>query len=313
MTTSNLGMTELVANQSQPHVPINTALRKLDATVQLVVLSFLNTPPGSPAQADRYVVDTAPTGAWVGHEDEIAFYDEGAWVYIAPQPGWTLFDQGTGARYTYGEGSPTGWDIWLGPIGPAGVAGAAGTNGATGATGPAGTTAGRHAVYVPAAAMTPSVSGGCAAHTTIAIAANRPDCQSLDFDATTQEYAQFSVRMPKLWNEGSVTFAPVWSHPSTATNFGVVWDLQAVALSNDDPLDSAYGTAQTSSDTGGTTNDLYVGPESSAITVGGTPAAEDMVFFRVSRVTGSGSDTMAVDARLHGLTIYMTTDAETDA
>jgi hypothetical protein len=93
----------------------------------------------------------------------------------------------------------------------------------------------------------------------------------------------------------------------------VVWDLQGVAVSNDDAIATAYGTAQTSTDTGGTTNDLYASPETAAITIAGTPAAEDMVFFRLSRVTGNGSDTLAVDARLHGVTLYVTTAASTDA
>jgi hypothetical protein len=174
-------------------------------------------------------------------------------------------------------------------------------------------TVGRHAIYVAAGSISPSVTGGCAALAKIASAANQPDIVTLDFDATTQEYAQFSVVMPKKWNEGTVTFVPHWSHAATTTNFGVVWDLQAVAVSNDDAIAVAFGTAQTSTDTGGTTNDLYTGPESSAITIAGTSAAEDMVFFRLSRVTGNGSDTMAIDARLHGITLYITTAAETDA
>jgi hypothetical protein len=180
--------------------------------------------------------------------------------------------------------------------------------------GTAGTgTTGKHGIYIAAGSMRPSATGGCAALAGIASAANQPDIVTLDFDATTQEYAQFGVRMPKSWNEGTVTFAPIWSHAATTTNFGVVWDLQAVAVSDDDAIAVAFGTAQTSTDTGGTTNDVYIGPESSAITVAGTPAAEDMVFFRLSRVTGSGSDTMAIDARLHGITLYITTDAENDA
>jgi hypothetical protein len=171
---------------------------------------------------------------------------------------------------------------------------------------------GRHMVPINAAAMAPSSSGGCAALATVASAANQPDIVSLDFDATTQEYAQFAIPMPESWDEGTITFAPVWSHAATTTNFGVVWDLQAVAISNDDGIAVAYGTAQTSTDTGGTTNDVYIGPESSAITVGGTPAAGDVVYFRISRVTGNGSDTMAVDARLHGIRLYLTTAAATD-
>lgn len=180
-------------------------------------------------------------------------------------------------------------------------------------SGAAGGTAGKHAMWIAAGSMTPSATGGCAPLATIASAANQPDIQTLNFDATTQEYGQFSVRMPKSWNEGTVTFVPVVSHAATTTNFGMVFDLQAVSVSNDDGIAVAFGTAQTSTITGGTTNDIYIGPESSAITIAGTPAAEDMVFFRISRVTGNGSDTMAIDARLHGITLFITTDAETDA
>lgn len=173
--------------------------------------------------------------------------------------------------------------------------------------------AGRHAVPVMAGAMRPSSTGGSSSHAVVASGSNQPDIISLDFDPSVEEYAQFSVPMPKSWNEGTVTFAPIWSHASTTTNFGVVWNLQGVAVSNDDTIAASYGTAQTSTDTGGTTNDLYIGPESSAITIGGTPAAEDVVFFRIARVVANGSDTMAIDARLHGVVLYMTTDASTDA
>lgn len=176
-----------------------------------------------------------------------------------------------------------------------------------------GTTQGKQAIYIAAGSMRPSSSGGCAALTAIAGASGQPDLVTLDFDATTQEYAQFSIVMPKKWNEGTITFVPQWSHASTTTNFGVVWSLQAVAVSDDDTIAVNFGTAQTSVDTGGTTDDLYIGPASSAITVAGSPAPEDMVFFRVSRVTSDGGDTMAIDARLHGITVYVTTNADTDA
>jgi hypothetical protein len=299
MTTPNLELDELVASQSQPHVPINSSLRRLDAAVQLTVLAHTNHPPVSPTDGDRYIVGTNPDGDWVGHDDEVAAYVGVAWEYLTPQTGWMAYVQdpldtsGAAGLYVYGSaGSPASWEPF---------------------TAIGGSTIGRHAVYVPASGMSPSNTGGCASLATIASAANQPDIQTLDFDTTTQEYAQFSFRMPKSWDEGTVTFVPVWSHASTTTNFGVVWDLQAVAVSNDDGIAVAFGTAQTSTDTGGTTNDIYVGPESSAITVSGSPASEDMVFFRLSRVTGNGSDTMAIDARLHGVTVYITTSADTDA
>ena len=104
-----------------------------------------------------------------------------------------------------------------------------------------------------------------------------------------------------------------WSHAATTSNFGVVWGIQAVAVSYDDAIAVAFGTAQSVTDTGGTTNDLYVSAETSAMTVGGTPAAGDTVFFRVYRKAADASDNMAIDARLHGVDIFVTTDAGTDA
>ena len=171
---------------------------------------------------------------------------------------------------------------------------------------------GKQAIPVPAGAMKATTTNG-AASGTAEMTTNKNMVVTLDFDASTQEFAQFSIPMPKSWNESTITFVPHWSHASTTTNFGVVWQLQAVAVSNDDALDVAFGTAQTSTDTGGTTNDYYAGPESSAITIAGTPAENDLVMFQVARVPANGSDTMAIDARLHGITLYITTNAGNDA
>src|SRR5262245_45490107 len=167
-------------------------------------------------------------------------------------------------------------------------------------------------LWIPATAMIARTTNGPSTGL-IELSVNKIMVATLDFDPTTQEYAQFSIRMPKSWNESTLSFAPLWSHAATATTFGVVWSLSATAYSNDDALDVAQGAVQTSTDTGGTTNDLYIGPTSSAITVGGTPDPEDMIIFQVSRVAGAGSDTMTIDARLHGVTIYYNTNTNTDA
>jgi hypothetical protein len=101
----------------------------------------------------------------------------------------------------------------------------------------------------------------------------------------------------------------VLSHASGSGN--VVFGLAGVACSNDDAGDVAFGTAQTSDRTIGTANDIYIGPTSSAITIAGSPAAEDLVMFQVNRTVAS--DNLGVDARLHGVTLYITTDATNDA
>lgn len=170
---------------------------------------------------------------------------------------------------------------------------------------------GRQCIPVPAVAMSAQTTGG-AAIGTAETTTNDVMLITFDFDATASEAVQFTLAMPDSWDEGTVTFKPVWSHPSTATNFGVVWELSARAFSNDDALDAAFGTGQTSTDTGGTTDDIYEGPESSAITIGGSPVTGDFVVFKVARLPANGSDTMAVDARLHAIKLFITTAAGRD-
>lgn len=174
------------------------------------------------------------------------------------------------------------------------------------------TNASTQTIWVPAAAMIARTTNG-AASGTVETTTNKVMIKTLDFDATTQEFAQFAIRMPKGWNEGTITAAFSWSHAATTTNFGVVWQLAGVAISDDDTLDVAFGTEQTVADTGGTTNDMYITSATSAITIAGTPLAEDYVVFQVARAPANASDTMAIDARLHGVTVYYTTTSLNDA
>jgi hypothetical protein len=189
-------------------------------------------------------------------------------------------------------------------------AGAAGVHGPSVSATP---TAGKHMIFVSAAAMRPRVSNGCAALATIENTSDRPNISGLNFDPSSDEFAQFYIEMPKSWNAGTVTFEAVWRHGSTTTDFGVAWTLKGVAVSNDDTIDAAFGTAQVSVDTGGTTDDRYVSPESDPITLAGTPAKSDGAFFEVSRDTDDSGDSLAIDATLLGIRLYITTDADTDA
>ena len=166
---------------------------------------------------------------------------------------------------------------------------------------------GKETIWVPAGAMVSRTTNGAAAGSAES-STNKVMSKSLDFDTTTQEFAQFAVRFPKSWNEGTITFEPIWSAASSSGT--VEWALQAVALSNDDALDTAFGTEQVSADTLIATGDVHVGPESSAITINGTPAAGDLVFFQVKR--NVSNDNLGADARLLGVVIFFTTNAQDD-
>lgn len=170
---------------------------------------------------------------------------------------------------------------------------------------------GQQTIWVPAVGMYGRATNGPASGT-VETSTNRVMIRTLDFDTTTQEFAQFAIQMPKGWNEGTLIGQFIWSHAATTTNFGTVWGIQAVAFANDDALDTAFGANTTVLSTGGTTNDIYLSNETAPFTVAGTPGAEEYVVFQVFRYAANTSDTMAIDARLHGVKIHYTIDAAKD-
>lgn len=169
---------------------------------------------------------------------------------------------------------------------------------------------GKHLVPILAAAMQTATTNGAAAGA-VESTTNKTLYRTLDFDTTTQEFAGFVLPMPKSWDESTITFRARWTAASGSG--GVAWALQAVAVSDDDTLDVAYGTEQVVTDTLLTAGDLHTTSESSAITIAGTPAEGDVVLFRVKRVPSNGSDTLGVDARLIAVDLFITTNTGNDA
>jgi hypothetical protein len=89
MATPNLILPRQSLALGQPHLSFNAAMRALDAVVQLSVISrSLSTPPGGPAEGDRYIVASSPTGAWTGQTAKIAAWLDGQWVFFTPREGW---------------------------------------------------------------------------------------------------------------------------------------------------------------------------------------------------------------------------------
>jgi len=171
---------------------------------------------------------------------------------------------------------------------------------------------GKQSIWIPSAAITPTKSNGCAARTQVETTAGRPDMDVLDFDASSDEHAQFSVAFPKQWNLGTVTYQAFWTTTATDTD-GVAFALQGVSVSNDETIDVVYGTAiVVTDDNGGAAEDCMVTAESSAITIAGTPVDDDLCYFRFFRDVSDGNDDMTEDARLIGIKLFYTTDALTD-
>jgi hypothetical protein len=105
MTTSNrLGITEMAEAQNNRSVTVNEAIAILEAVgggnTQAVSVGD-NAPPGSPAEGDVYVVGTAGTGAFSGHNKAIAIYYNAAWIFVAPLEGFKAYDQTSDTKYLY--------------------------------------------------------------------------------------------------------------------------------------------------------------------------------------------------------------------
>ena len=171
-------------------------------------------------------------------------------------------------------------------------------------------TVGKETIWVPAQAMTPTASNGCAALAIVETTSGRPDMNVLDFDKDSDEFAQFAVAFPKSWNAGTVTYQFFWSGIAATT--GVELTLAGVAFADNDSIDTAYGTAVAVADAAqGAVEELLVSAESGAVTIAGSPGANELTYFRIGRDVSE--DDMAGDCRLHGIKLHFTTNASNDA
>jgi len=178
--------------------------------------------------------------------------------------------------------------------------------------GGSGVTTSTKRIYIPASAMIPAYTAGCSNLINTETTAARPDISGLYFDDTTAEHAKFFLTMPNLWDKGVINFRVNWTTVGHANAGNVGWDLKAVAVSDNDTIDVVYGTAVEVIDASLTTaEDLHVSALSGDLTVAGSPANEDTIFFDLYRNTSVGSN-MTGDATLLGVSIIFGAAASLD-
>ena len=170
---------------------------------------------------------------------------------------------------------------------------------------------GTNSIWIPSLAMKPTASNPCSDPTTVETTSGRPDMQVLDFDDGSDEHAQFNVAFPKSWNEGTITFQVYWCCTASDTD-GVSWGLQGVSVPDNSTIDVAYGTAVVVDDANqGAAEEMLVTAVSSAVTIAGA-AVDTVTFFRIFRDVSDANDTAAEDARLLGVKLFFTTNAQND-
>lgn len=104
--TANLRLPFLAAGQAQKHVTLNEIVLALDHLVQAGVSRPSNpAPPASPVAGARFIVPAGATGAWSGHAQHIAVWQDGAWDFHLPNEGWVFWSSDDGALVVFAAGA----------------------------------------------------------------------------------------------------------------------------------------------------------------------------------------------------------------
>lgn len=109
--TPRLSLPLLSEAQDHPEVPVDSTFYAVDALLQgSVIARDVATPPGGEDEGDAYILaDSGLTGAFVGHESQVAAFQGGGYRFYAPREGWSLFVVYDGDSFRFDGGSPGSW------------------------------------------------------------------------------------------------------------------------------------------------------------------------------------------------------------
>jgi hypothetical protein len=103
-TTINTGVTLVEQSQAQKEVTVNEGFARLDALINRGAIGKDWTyPPGNSADGDVYLVGTTAGGDWLGHDGEIAYYDQ-VWRFVIPQEGSLMWVSDQNILFVYKSG-----------------------------------------------------------------------------------------------------------------------------------------------------------------------------------------------------------------
>jgi len=87
LVADGLGAWTEVPNPSYTKAELDTKLTSIltGLSHDIAVLDILNIPPAAPVEGDAYIIGIAPQGVWAGKNDQVAYYDQGAWIYTPAQ------------------------------------------------------------------------------------------------------------------------------------------------------------------------------------------------------------------------------------
>jgi hypothetical protein len=155
-------------------------------------------------------------------------------------------------------------------------------------------------IYVDAGGMVPNATFGAQFATDEAFAPTNRMIDSFIFANAVTNVTQFKLALPMEWDLGTVKLKLFyWSTNASATATNV-WAIDATAVSHDDQLSADWGTAQTITHKITVADDLQLTAATAALTIGGTPAAQDLVWVRVRRLGAHADDNETGQSKLLG-------------
>lgn len=170
-------------------------------------------------------------------------------------------------------------------------------------------TAGVHELTLPFSFFRPTPTNGCG-WPEDASATN--DIGGMPFSGTSTQACYCWLPLPRSWNKGTFT-AQFYTFNKAGGSGNFVFSLAALAVSDDEPISGALGTAQQVTDTILAANDVQISAETAAITPGGSPANNDLTLFVVKRLPLDAADDYGSVNYFHAVKLRLLTNAENDA
>lgn len=108
----------LFAGQAQREFFVNESLARIDLLLHPAVEGERADPPADPVAGECWIIGPSATGAWQGHDGQLAAWQGGQWLVAAAVPGMRVHDRTSGGQLRY-EGQ---WERIARPADPAGGA-----------------------------------------------------------------------------------------------------------------------------------------------------------------------------------------------
>jgi len=172
---------------------------------------------------------------------------------------------------------------------------------------------GKRTIWIPASAMEPAASSAGSFPSAPGLiqpgGVGSAGYSPLDFDPAVTEAAQFSFYLPKSASATAPTAQIAWTAASTSTS-SVLWALGCNAYADNIIIDDAVSISTVLDPHSGTSSKLNVAADFTVPV--GSLASNRWIQCEIARRGADGTDTLAVDARLIGVTLLYTTDKPND-